>query len=258
MAITSSQSCPQHLALFFDELASVFVVRNQERLHHQINRPFLTWLIGLVTGYFENNFIIDESPPSSAQWDLQIIRALNTDEELEQTDTDTKATIAVDIAGTLLNSSGKSVYMFFAQIKITYSNQIIFVFCSALNSVTILASLFNLMRVLYFRLYGGNLCAINAILGAGVVLPHGMDPVENVEIFDEFDEDRARRVLDMYFYTVNHWRECVSASHPIVLHFQSRNTFDLFFFYNKIGERIYKSARSKYATKGSNAPLGNT
>lgn len=82
---------------------------------------------------------------------------------------------------------------------------------SALNSVTILASLFNLMRVLYFRRFGGNLNFINAILGAAVVLPTNVDPTQDVDIFDEFGEDRGRRVLDMYFYTVNHWRECVSA-----------------------------------------------
>lgn len=74
-----------------------------------------------------------------------------------------------------------------------------------------MASLFNLLRVLYFRRYGGNLELISAILGAGVVLPTNMDPKLNVDIFDEFGEDQARRILDMYFYTVNHWRECVSA-----------------------------------------------
>lgn len=67
------------------------------------------------------------------------------------------------------------------------------------------------MRVLYFRRHDGNLFLINAILGAGVCLPHSMDPTQNVDIFDEFGIDRGRRVLDMYFYTVNHWRECVSA-----------------------------------------------
>lgn len=82
---------------------------------------------------------------------------------------------------------------------------------SALNSVTILASLFNLLRVLYFRRHNGNLFLINAILGAGVVLPTNVDPIQDVDIFDEFGEDRGRRILDMYFYTVNHWRECVSA-----------------------------------------------
>lgn len=107
LAITSSQSCPQHLALFFDELASVFVVRNKERLDYQINAPFLSWLINLITGYFESNFIVDELPPASAQWDLHIIRALNTEDELKQTDSPTIATIGVNIAGTVLNPSGR-------------------------------------------------------------------------------------------------------------------------------------------------------
>lgn len=82
---------------------------------------------------------------------------------------------------------------------------------SALSSITILASLFNLIRVLYFRQYDGNLSLIYGILGAGVNLPANMDPALNTDIFDEYDEDRARSVLDMYFYTVNHYRECVSA-----------------------------------------------
>lgn len=88
---------------------------------------------------------------------------------------------------------------------------LLLVFFSALNSTTILASLFNLMRVLYFRSHNGNLYLINAILGAGVVLPSNCDPSSNLDVFDEFDDEKARRVLDMYFYTVNHWRECVSA-----------------------------------------------
>lgn len=52
---------------------------------------------------------------------------------------------------------------------------------------------------------------INALLGAGVILPNNVDPTLDVDIFDEFGEDRGRRVLDMYFYTANFWRECVSA-----------------------------------------------
>lgn len=107
MAITSAQSCPQHLALFFDELASVFIVRNKERMNHQINRPFLAWLMTLVTEYFESNFVVDELPASSAQWELQMIRALNTEEEMRQTESDNTATIAINVAGTLLNPTGR-------------------------------------------------------------------------------------------------------------------------------------------------------
>lgn len=80
-----------------------------------------------------------------------------------------------------------------------------------MDSTTVLASLFNLMRVLYAQCHGGNLTSINAILGAGVILPSNVDPTSDVDIFDEYGEDRGRRVLDMYFYTANFWRECVSA-----------------------------------------------
>lgn len=80
-----------------------------------------------------------------------------------------------------------------------------------MDSTTILASLFNLLRVLYFKRQGGDLTLIDAILGAGVVLPSILDPKSDVDIFDEYGEDRGQRVLDMYFFTVNFWRECVSA-----------------------------------------------
>lgn len=80
-----------------------------------------------------------------------------------------------------------------------------------MDSTTILASLFNLLRALYFRSHDGDLTLIDAILGAGVVLPINVDPTSDVDIFDEYGEDRGRRVLDMCFYTVNLWRECVSA-----------------------------------------------
>lgn len=80
-----------------------------------------------------------------------------------------------------------------------------------MDSTTILASLFNLLRVLYFKRHNGDLTLINAILGAGVVLPNILDSNSDVDIFDECGEERGQRALDMYFYTVNFWRECVSA-----------------------------------------------
>lgn len=100
LTITSSESCPNHMALFFDELASVFVVRNEERLEYRINKPFLTWLISMITGYFEDSFVVDELPPSSAEWNFQMLRDIKIDQE-----TDTMC--AINIAGTLLNSTGR-------------------------------------------------------------------------------------------------------------------------------------------------------
>lgn len=107
MAITSAQSCPKHLALFFDELASVFVVRNKERTGYQINGPFLTWLMTLISEYFEENFIVSELPPVSAQWQLDIIRALNKPDETQNTETGSAAFIALNIAGTVLSPNGR-------------------------------------------------------------------------------------------------------------------------------------------------------
>lgn len=80
-----------------------------------------------------------------------------------------------------------------------------------MGSATILASLFNLMRVLYFHRFDRQLTCIDAVLGAGVVLPNFMAPDSTVDIFDELDEDRLRQVTDMYFYTVNLFRELISA-----------------------------------------------
>ena len=31
------------------------------------------------------------------------------------------------------------------------------------------------------------------------------------DVFDEFEDAEARKVLDMHFHTVNYWRECISA-----------------------------------------------
>lgn len=107
LAITSAQSCPHHLALFFDELASVFVMRNKERRDYQINKPFLMWLMNLVTTYFEENFVVTEVPAASAQWDLQMIRVINSEEEMQHTESETSTKIAINIAGTLLNPSGR-------------------------------------------------------------------------------------------------------------------------------------------------------
>lgn len=96
------------MALFFDELASVFILRNKERLEYQINNPFLAWLMTLISEYFEANFVVDELPSSSAHWELEMVRALNTEEEMQQTETDSTKPIAINIAGTLLNPSGRS------------------------------------------------------------------------------------------------------------------------------------------------------
>lgn len=107
LAITSSQHCPNHLALFFDELSSVFLHRNSERKDQQVNKPFLIWLTNLVSTYFECNFVVDELPASSSVIELQILYALNTADEIQRSETESSALIALNVAETVLNPSAK-------------------------------------------------------------------------------------------------------------------------------------------------------
>lgn len=86
-------------------------------------------------------------------------------------------------------------------------------YSSALSSAQVIAPMFNLMRNLYAQMNSGALTTIDALLGAPIALPKIMMTADNrdVDFFDELDNERARQVLDMHFYAVNYWRECVSA-----------------------------------------------
>lgn len=71
--------------------------------------------------------------------------------------------------------------------------------------------MFNLMRILYSRRCNGSLEMINAVLGSGVVLPSIISNDPPIDLFDHFDDEMAKKIVDIYFYTVNVWRESVSA-----------------------------------------------
>lgn len=84
-------------------------------------------------------------------------------------------------------------------------------FSSSLSSIRVLPALFKLIRILFSLRYDGSLKTINAILGASVIWPDVMNNNDSMDIFDELEDDHARQVLVIYFYTVNFWRECISA-----------------------------------------------
>lgn len=107
MSIASSKYCANHLALFFDELSSVFLQRNDERKNQHINKPFLIWLTNLITGYFENSFIVDELPAISANIDVEIMYSLNTAEEVNRSESEPNSLIAINVTGSVLNPSAK-------------------------------------------------------------------------------------------------------------------------------------------------------
>lgn len=96
------------MALFFDELAAVFLARNIDRKDYDVNKPFLSWLNNLITHNFENNFVIEEVPQAPSKLNLQMVRALNAEDDLQRTsDDDTGSLIAINIGGAVLDSSAE-------------------------------------------------------------------------------------------------------------------------------------------------------
>lgn len=193
MLITSTLSCPYHLALAFDELSSVFVSRNKRYRHDanvRLNKHFLIWICDLMSSYFEGNFLVDIEKITIAvpRLTLKALYGLNAPPESNGSGDIEPARIAIDVAGGVLTNAS-----------------------SSLSSIIILPSLFNLLRILQFHRYSGSLEAINAILGTSLVLPAAMALEHDGDIFDNFNEDVCKQILDMHFHTVNFWRECISA-----------------------------------------------
>lgn len=93
------------MALFFDELSSVFLQRNDDRENKKINKPFLIWLLNLITEYFESNFVVEEPPETTSNFNLQIMRSLN--DVIVQEPEGEEVAIAINIAGALLNANPK-------------------------------------------------------------------------------------------------------------------------------------------------------
>lgn len=72
-----------------------------------MNKPFLIWLLTLITEYFEGNFVVEEVPATSSHFDLEIMRALNSVEEVSLAENEESAMIAINVAGASLNPSPK-------------------------------------------------------------------------------------------------------------------------------------------------------
>lgn len=75
-------------------------------------------------------------------------------------------------------------------------------------SITTLPSLFKLMSVTYAARSDGSLVNINAVLGCAIIMPKCLSN-EDVDIFDDFDETRAKKILDILIYTANWLRESI-------------------------------------------------
>lgn len=84
-------------------------------------------------------------------------------------------------------------------------------FFSASNSIFVLTPLFNLVSVLHNQRYQYSLEVINALLGCAIVLPSFFDDANYMAIFDNYDEEVQKQILNIYFHTVNWIRVTICA-----------------------------------------------
>lgn len=111
MLITSTMSCPYHLALAYDELASVFSARSRSNSNsgrkNRIDKYFLAWICDQMTIYFETNFVMDTISIKIPQLEFSFLYVLNTQAELESDSHEGKVLIGIDVAGGVVKKSSK-------------------------------------------------------------------------------------------------------------------------------------------------------
>lgn len=111
MLITSTMSCPYHLALAYDELASVFLARSRSSSNSgrkaRVDKYFLAWICDQITFYFETNFVMDTISIKIPRLELAFLYVLNTQAEVESDSHDGKVLIGIDIAGGVVKRSSK-------------------------------------------------------------------------------------------------------------------------------------------------------
>ncbi|KAJ6632727.1 Fanconi anemia group D2 protein, partial [Pseudolycoriella hygida] len=185
LIISATRNSPEALGLCFDELSAALSHRNQNhRKGMRVNKSFQIWLSDFVVLNFQDLFVVDEVPSHDIECEYQY--SLNCAED-HNTNSEEIEHIAVNIAGLTFKPSP-----------------------SPLGSIKLLPSFFNLLRITQFERYG-NLVTINALLGCSIVLPKCMNNSTEMDIFDDYDEPDAKKILDIYYYTVNWMRESISA-----------------------------------------------
>ncbi|KAM7362212.1 fancd2 [Cochliomyia hominivorax] len=187
---SSTLHSPELLALFYDELAIVCSAGGADRANGlQLDIPFVIWLCELMTFYFQNSFVAELTPGNIDGIQLSYMKCINS---LSDTNTEEQQSelpqIAINIGELVLRPPNE-----------------------ASSSIIVLSPLFNFVRALHMLRYEGSLEIINALLGCAIILPTFFDD-DNVDaIFFDYDEEKQKKILDIYFHCVNWIRETVSS-----------------------------------------------
>lgn len=109
MLVASTVNCPYHLALAFDELATVFqdfTKKSANRRKGHVNKQFLVWICDRICNYFMENFLTEDKPNDNPRLRLDFLYGLNALDELVAVEEEA-AVSAVDVAGTVLKNSSR-------------------------------------------------------------------------------------------------------------------------------------------------------
>lgn len=179
--------------------------KNKNHQNIGVNKSFETYISDYILGQFQDLFIADDVPTHGDiefmyQYSLNVPDDNNTEAESENIES-----IAVNIAGLTFKQSSK--YCWFIIIG---GNFISTSLRSPLSSISLLPPIFNLLRNLQFH-RSGNLIPINALLGCAIVLPKCVNSPSEMDIFDDYDAARAKKILDVNYHTINWMRETIGA-----------------------------------------------
>ncbi|GAB0092727.1 Fanconi anemia group D2 protein [Sergentomyia squamirostris] len=176
----ASNNCADSLAMCYDELALVFSPRSDMGHNKKFpNKKFLNWLSESLVDNFSKYFTTDAIPLNSEMEFIQKY-CLFSEKENEKS--------SVNIGGLTINPP-KTLE----------------------SSITVLCPMFNLLRVLRFRNDNCSLESLYKVCGFGVILPSYIGSMDDLDIFDEFEQATSKMILDMFFHTANWFREIIGA-----------------------------------------------
>ncbi|XP_017003443.2 Fanconi anemia group D2 protein homolog [Drosophila takahashii] len=178
----------ESLALFYEELATVFNQRNDGTSACDLDYHFIAWACDVVTFRFQASFVTEDVPETIKGIKLEYQMNIN---ELDDTNANTESdvlNIGINISKLVLSPKAK-----------------------ACDSIYVLAPLFNCVRVLYKHRHHDSLEGINALLGCAIVLPSFFEDDNYLAVFDNFEAEQQKDVLSIYFHTVNWMRVSISA-----------------------------------------------
>uniref|UniRef100_A0A6P4EZY6 Fanconi anemia group D2 protein n=1 Tax=Drosophila rhopaloa TaxID=1041015 RepID=A0A6P4EZY6_DRORH len=185
---SSIANSAESLALFYEELATVFNQRYDGTSIGDLDSQFIAWACELVTLRFQASFVTEDVPETIKGIKLEYQMNIN---ELDESNANTESdvlSIGINISKLVLSPKAK-----------------------ACDSIYVLAPLFNCVRVLYKHRHHDSLENINALLGCAIVLPSFFEADNYLAVFDNFATDQQNDILCIYFHTVNWMRVSISA-----------------------------------------------